>query len=189
MGASGLLFPSLACCDCHTDAHRLAIGGTSTWSLSVAPLTRGACNSIDSAQMYHNEKESGKAVSDFLSSEANTELVRREDIHFTSKLASNSAYDTARKAIKRSVKECGLGYIDLFLLHSPYGGKQARLDSWRAVEDAIDDGEVKIGGVSNYGVKHVRRRSLLDLLCLFLSQVAAAMPRSWTGRLAAQTAT
>ncbi|KAI4629177.1 uncharacterized protein J4E87_003438 [Alternaria ethzedia] len=111
-------------------------------------------------QMYHNEKESGKAISDFLASDANTESLRREDIHFTSKLASNSAYETARKAIKKSVKEAGLGYIDLFLLHSPYGGKQARLDSWRAVEDAINDGEVKIGGVSNYGVKHLQE--LLD---------------------------
>ncbi|KAF1946194.1 Aldo/keto reductase [Clathrospora elynae] len=115
---------------------------------------------VDSAQMYHNEKEAGKAISDFLSSEANTELLKREDIHLTSKLASNSAYETAQKAIKQSIKECGLGYIDLFLLHSPYGGKKARLDSWRAVEDAIDAGEVKIGGVSNYGVKHLQE--LLD---------------------------
>ncbi|KAJ4342816.1 hypothetical protein N0V95_006834 [Ascochyta clinopodiicola] len=104
--------------------------------------------------MYHNEKESGKAVVDFLASEDNVDSLKREDIHFTSKLASNSSYETARKAIKKSVKECGLGYIDLFLLHSPYGGKSARLDSWRAVEDAIDDGEIRIGGVSNYGVKH-----------------------------------
>jgi diketogulonate reductase-like aldo/keto reductase len=104
--------------------------------------------------MYHNEKESGKAVADYLSSEANSQGLKREDLHFTSKLASNGSYDAARKAIKQSVKECGLGYIDLFLLHSPYGGKKARLDSWKAVEDAIEVGEVKIGGVSNYGVKH-----------------------------------
>lgn len=115
---------------------------------------------VDSAQMYHNERETGKAIVDFLESDANVHSLKRDDIHFTSKLASNSAYETARKAIKRSVKEAGLGYIDLFLLHSPYGGKQARLDSWRAVEDAIDDGEVKIGGVSNYGVKHLQE--LLD---------------------------
>ncbi|KAJ4378550.1 hypothetical protein N0V86_006256 [Didymella sp. IMI 355093] len=115
---------------------------------------------VDSAQMYHNEKESGKAVLDFLSSNDNVNSLKREDIHFTSKLASNSSYDTARKAIKQSVKECGLGYIDLFLLHSPYGGKKARLESWKAVEDAIDDGEVRIGGVSNYGVKHLQE--LLD---------------------------
>lgn len=97
--------------------------------------------------MYRNEKQAGQAILDFLSSEANVDGLGREDMHFTSKLASNSAYDTARKAISRSVKECGLGYIDLFLLHSPYGGKNARLESWRAVEDAIKDGEVKIGGV------------------------------------------
>lgn len=104
--------------------------------------------------MYHNEQEAGKAVLDYLSSEANTQSLKREDVHFTSKLASNGSYDAARQAIKQSVKECGLGYIDLFLLHSPYGGQKARLDSWRAVEDAIEVGEVKIGGVSNYGVKH-----------------------------------
>lgn len=111
---------------------------------------------VDSAQVYRNERESGQAILTFLSSEANGAGLTREDIHFTSKLASNSPYETARKAIKQSVKTCGLGYIDLFLLHSPYGGKRARLESWRAVEDAIHDGEVKIGGVSNYGVKHLQ---------------------------------
>ncbi|KAF2690818.1 Aldo/keto reductase [Lentithecium fluviatile CBS 122367] len=115
---------------------------------------------IDSAQMYHNEKESGQAILDFLASDANANSLKRDHVHFTSKLASNSSYDAARKAIRKSVKECGLGYIDLFLLHSPYGGKNARLESWRAVEDAIDDGEIRIGGVSNYGVKHLQE--LLD---------------------------
>lgn len=107
---------------------------------------------IDSAQMYHNEREVGNAITAYL--KANPD-VKREDIHYTTKLASNSDYNTARKSITKSVKECGLGYIDLFLLHSPYGGKRARLESWRAVEDAIHDGEIKIGGVSNYGQKHV----------------------------------
>lgn len=106
--------------------------------------------------MYHNEREVGKAITSFLASSSNAEHLKREDVHFTSKLASNSDYDTARKSIKKSVKECGLGYIDLFLLHSPYGGKRARLESWRAVEDAIQDGEIRIGGVSNYGVKHLQ---------------------------------
>lgn len=117
--------------------------------------------------MYHNEKESGKAILDYLSSAANTQGLKREDVHFTSKLASNGSYDAARKAIKQSVKECGLGYIDLFLLHSPYGGKKSRLDSWRAVEDAIEVGEVRIGGVSNYGVKHASVPQLPKLLPCF----------------------
>ena len=105
--------------------------------------------------MYRNERDCGQAIKSFLTSSANSSGLKREDIHFTTKLASNSSYERARKSIDQSVKECGLGYIDLFLLHSPYGGKQARLESWKAVEDAIDVGLVKSGGVSNFGVKHV----------------------------------
>lgn len=107
---------------------------------------------VDSAQMYRNEKQVGSAILDWLKSHPE---LKREDIHYTTKLASNSDYDTARKSITKSVKECGLGYIDLFLLHSPYGGKRDRLESWRAVEDAIDAGEIRIGGVSNFGEKHI----------------------------------
>jgi diketogulonate reductase-like aldo/keto reductase len=111
---------------------------------------------FDSAQMYRNEREVGKSIISWLSDEkSNTEKLKREDIFFTSKLAFNTTYADARKSIKQSVKNSGLGYIDLFLLHSPYGGKNSRLASWKAVEDAIDDGEVRIGGVSNYGVKHL----------------------------------
>ncbi|KAF2759671.1 Aldo/keto reductase [Pseudovirgaria hyperparasitica] len=111
---------------------------------------------IDSAQMYHNEREAAQAITEFLASEGNKDGLTREDIHFTSKLASNSSYEAVRRSIKQSVKTCGLGYIDLFLLHSPYGGRKARLDSWRAVEDAVDEGDIRIGGVSNYGVKHLQ---------------------------------
>jgi diketogulonate reductase-like aldo/keto reductase len=111
---------------------------------------------IDSAQMYRNERDCGQAILSFLNDKAtNTAGLTREDIFFTSKLASNTNYETARHSIKQSVLASGLGYIDLFLLHSPYGGKSARLSSWRAVEDAIQDGEIKIGGVSNFGVKHL----------------------------------
>ncbi|KAI1265720.1 aldo-keto reductase family 1 member E1 [Xylariaceae sp. FL1019] len=111
---------------------------------------------FDSAQMYHNEREAGQAISKFLVSDENTQGLKREDIFYTSKLASNStSYNTVRKSIKQSVDACGLGYIDLFLLHSPYGGPEARSTSWKALEDAILEGEVKSGGVSNYGVDHI----------------------------------
>lgn len=115
---------------------------------------------VDSAQMYRNEKDCGQAIRSFLNDKSlNTTGLTREDIFFTSKLATNTSYEAARKSISQSVKTSGLGYIDLFLLHSPYGGKQARLSSWKAVEDAIKDGEIKIGGVSNFGVKHLEELS------------------------------
>jgi diketogulonate reductase-like aldo/keto reductase len=117
---------------------------------------------FDSAQMYGNERETGRAILDFFSSGSNTAGLKREDVFYTSKLASNSAsYDDVRRSIRSSVDKCGLGYVDLFLLHSPYGGKEARLTSWKAVEDAIEEGELKMGGVSNYGVKHVRQPSFI----------------------------
>ncbi|KAJ9615139.1 hypothetical protein H2200_001213 [Cladophialophora chaetospira] len=120
---------------------------------------------VDSAQMYRNEGACGQAILSFLNDKSlNTSGLTREDILFTSKLASNTNYEAARRSIKQSVQTSGLGYIDLFLLHSPYGGKNARLSSWRAVEDAIQDGEVRIGGVSNFGVKHIE-------------ELAAAKPR------------
>lgn len=112
---------------------------------------------FDCAQMYRNEREAGRAISSFLADPGqNVAGLGRGDVFYTTKLASNSdSYETARRSIGRSVEISGLGYADLFLLHSPYGGREARLASWRALEDAVMSGEVKMAGVSNYGVKHI----------------------------------
>ncbi|KAK3685192.1 aldo/keto reductase [Podospora appendiculata] len=111
---------------------------------------------FDSAQWYLNEREAGHAIRDYLASSSDTTGLVRGDVHFTSKLKTNSmSYDAVRASIAKSVDACGLGYIDLFLLHSPYGGREARLTSWRAVEDAVLDGQVRMAGVSNYGVRHI----------------------------------
>ena len=111
---------------------------------------------VDSAQWYYNEAEAGQAIKDFLSSPENTEMLSREDIFYTSKLYENStSYNKVLQSIRDSVETCGLGYIDLFLLHSPIGGPEARLTSWKAVEDAIEDGIVLSGGISNFGIRHV----------------------------------
>lgn len=121
---------------------------------------------FDCAQMYRNEREAGQAITKFLSSDQNTQGLKREDVFYTSKLAENSThYDVVRKSITKSVEACGLGYVDLFLLHSPYGGKAARLTSWKALEDAVLEGEVKMAGVSNYGVAHVSLSHLFDESC------------------------
>ncbi|KAF7944378.1 hypothetical protein EAE96_010775 [Botrytis aclada] len=112
---------------------------------------------FDSAEWYANEAQVGSAMNKYLNANKN---VKREDLWFTTKLKTNTSYDATRRAVKDSLKRSGLDYIDLYLLHSPYGGKKRRLECWRAVEDAIADGEVRAGGVSNYGVKHLQE--LLD---------------------------
>jgi diketogulonate reductase-like aldo/keto reductase len=102
--------------------------------------------------MYGNEREVGHTLRSYLK---NHPELTRKDIFYTSKLASNKSYDATRASIKSSVKEAGLSYIDLFLIHSPYGGRKARKDCFRAVLDAVKDGEVKSAGVSNFGVRHL----------------------------------
>lgn len=118
---------------------------------------------IDSAEWYENEKEAGSTMKEFLNSEKNTQHLGRKDLWFTTKLKTNSGYDATRRAIKTSLEESELDYIDLYLLHSPYGGKKKRLDCWNAVVDAVKAGEVKTAGVSNFGVAHVSIARTLPL--------------------------
>lgn len=117
-----------------------------TWALQAG------YRAVDSAEIYGNEKEAGTAILNFLKSQ-NT--LSREDIWFTTKVWDNTSYNATRTSIKDSIKRSGLSYLDLFLLHSPLGGRKKRLECWKAIEDAVEAGEVKAGGVSNWGVKHV----------------------------------
>lgn len=49
-----------------------------------------------------------------------------------------------------------MGYIDLYLVHSPIGGPRRRLESWNAILEAQTEGKIKSVGVSNYGVSHIQ---------------------------------
>lgn len=113
---------------------------------------------IYSAEWYYNEQSVGSAISRFLASPGCP--IGRSDIFYCSKLQSNNGYQAAKRSIAESVKKCGLGYIDLYLIHSPYGGRSNRLDSWRAIQEAKDQGLIKSIGVSNYAERHIQE--LLD---------------------------
>jgi diketogulonate reductase-like aldo/keto reductase len=107
--------------------------------------------------MYGNEREVGSAIKSFLSKNPS---IKREDIFYTTKLASNAGYNRSLKALEQSLQRCGLDYIDLILIHSPYGGAQARKESWNVLLEAQKQGWTKSIGVSNYGIKHLQE--LLD---------------------------
>ncbi|MBO6259034.1 MAG: aldo/keto reductase [Succinivibrio sp.] len=98
---------------------------------------------IDTAAAYFNEQEVGKAVKD--------SGVNRDEIFVTSKLwLQDYAYADAVKAIDKSLQKLNLDYIDLYLIHQPYG----RVDeAFRAMEDAQRVGKIKSVGVSNMTVK------------------------------------
>ncbi|KAF7977140.1 hypothetical protein HWV62_4545 [Athelia sp. TMB] len=106
----------------------------------------------DSAAWYENEKECGQAILDFCKSTG----ISRSEIFFTTKLKLNNGYANVKKAIQKSVNECGLGYIDLYLIHGPIGGPKARKESWQAVCDAHAEGKLKSIGISTYGVGHMQ---------------------------------
>ncbi|KAG5647376.1 hypothetical protein DXG03_000444 [Asterophora parasitica] len=128
------------------DAHEAV-----TWALEAG------YRHIDSAEWYENEKPVGNAISAFLAAHN----LPRSAIFYTSKLKVNAGYDATLASILRSVEECGLGYIDLYLIHGPLGGAEMRKESWRACVDAQKEGLVRSVGISTFGVRHIKE--ILDM--------------------------
>ena len=98
---------------------------------------------IDTAAAYFNEQEVGKAIKD--------RGIPRDQIWVTSKMwLQDYAYEDAKKAIDTSLNNLGLDYIDLYLLHQPYGKVD---EAWRALEEAQKAGKIRSIGVSNMSPK------------------------------------
>ena len=94
---------------------------------------------IDTAAAYFNEAEVGKAIKD--------SGIPRDQVWVTSKMwLQDYAYDDAKKAIDTSLTNLGLDYIDLYLLHQPYGKVN---EAWKAMEEATKAGKIRSIGVSN----------------------------------------
>ena len=93
---------------------------------------------LDTAHFYGNEKEVGEAV---LKSG-----LKREDIFVTSKIWPTE-FDHAEKALTDMFKRINLTYIDLVLLHWPYGDYES---AWKALEKFVKEGKIKNIGLSNF---------------------------------------
>ena len=104
---------------------------------------------IDTAAMYGNEADVGRAVRE--------SGLPRKDVFVTTKLwYSEHGYDSAKRAARRSLDALGLEYIDLYLIHWPRANSpDDRLGSWRALEELQRDGVVRAIGVSNYATRHL----------------------------------
>lgn len=96
---------------------------------------------IDTAAAYHNEEAVGAAIK--------KSGVAREKLFITSKLlwVSDASYERAKKGIETSLNKLGLDYIDLYLLHQPYGDV---IGAWKALEEAYHTGKIRAIGVSNF---------------------------------------
>ena len=95
---------------------------------------------IDTAQAYYNEEGVGKAL------EASG--LPRKDVFLVTKVwISNAGEEKAAKSIERSLEKLRTDYIDLLLIHQPFGDYPG---TWRAREKALADGKVRAIGLSNF---------------------------------------
>jgi 2,5-diketo-D-gluconate reductase A len=95
---------------------------------------------IDTAASYGNEESVGNAIK--------VSGVPREELFVTTKLwIADTGYEKTKRAFERSVKKLQLDYLDLYLIHQPYGDVYG---SWRAIEELYREGRIRAIGVSNF---------------------------------------
>lgn len=95
---------------------------------------------IDTAAAYFNEEAVGKAIK--------KSGILREELFITTKLwIQDAGYENAKKAFQTSLNKLGLDYIDLYLIHQPFGDYYG---SWRAMEELYEQGRIRAIGVCNF---------------------------------------
>ena len=105
---------------------------------------------LDTAAVYGNEAGVGRAIK--------ASGIPREEIFVTTKLwiQRENGYENTKKALEDSLTRLGLDYVDLYLMHQPFGDVH---EQWRAMEDLYKAGKARAIGVSNF---HMDR--LMDLI-------------------------
>jgi len=95
---------------------------------------------IDTAASYLNEEAVGKAI--------RGSGIARDEIFVTTKLwVQDAGYDKTKQAFDHSLRRLGLDYLDLYLIHQPYGDV---FGAWRAMEELRREGRVRAIGVANF---------------------------------------
>jgi 2,5-diketo-D-gluconate reductase A len=107
---------------------------------SVLDAIKTGYRLIDTAAAYRNEEAVGRAIK--------RSGVPREELFITTKLwIQDNGYANTKKAFEKSLQKLGLDYLDLYLIHQPYGDVYGE---WRAMEELYAEGKIKAIGVSNF---------------------------------------
>jgi 2,5-diketo-D-gluconate reductase A len=107
---------------------------------SVFEAIKAGYRLIDTAASYGNEEAVGQAIRRC--------GVPREELFITTKLwVQDASYEGAKQAFETSMAKLGLDYLDLYLIHQPYGDVHG---AWRAMEELYQAGRIKAIGVSNF---------------------------------------
>lgn len=100
---------------------------------------------IDTAALYKNEEAVGQAIK--------ASGIKREDVFITTKAWINQfGYDETKKAFETSLKKLGTDYLDLYLIHQPYGDTHG---AWRAMSELYKEGRIRAIGVSNFSTGRI----------------------------------
>lgn len=95
---------------------------------------------IDTASVYGNEQAVGNAI--------RKSSIPRNELFVTTKVwISEAGYEQAKEAFNNSIRRLGLEYIDLYLIHMPFGDYYG---TWRAMEELCDNGKIRAIGVCNF---------------------------------------
>lgn len=96
--------------------------------------------SVDTAQSYFNEEEVGRAIA--------RSGIPREEIFLTTKVwIEHYGYEQAKASVLNSMRKLGVEYLDLCLLHQPFGDVYG---AYRALEELYDEGKLRAIGISNF---------------------------------------
>lgn len=106
---------------------------------AVLAALEAGYRSIDTAAIYHNEEGVGRALA--------KAGIPREELFITTKLWVQPSADNTPRAFDASLKRLGLDYVDLYLIHQPFGDL---FGEWREMEKFYDEGRAKAIGVSNF---------------------------------------
>jgi diketogulonate reductase-like aldo/keto reductase len=116
---------------------------------------------IDTAASYMNETAVGNAIKN--------SGVNREDLFITTKLwVQDTSYEKTKAAFEKSLNKLQLDYLDLYLIHQPYGDVHG---SWRAMEELYKAGKIKAIGISNFQPDRVMDMIMFNEIVPAVNQV------------------
>jgi len=121
---------------------------------SVKNAIEAGYRHIDTAQAYGNEAGVGEGI--------RMSGIDRSELFVTTKLTNdNHTYELTKSSFKKSLEDLGLDYVDLFLIHWPRplrfrdNWQRANEETWRAMEELVDDGRIRAIGLSNFHRHHI----------------------------------
>jgi len=115
---------------------------------AVSTALQAGYRHIDTAAMYGNERETGRAVA--------ASGVPRDELYLVTKLwNSEQGYDSTLAAFDASMERLGIDYLDLYLVHWPMPKRNKFIDTFKAFAHLRDQGRIRSIGVSNFEPEHL----------------------------------